>query len=295
MSVRRTLCSSSPRRRGFSTHDAGQRDNSTYGTARVTSSSEPFLHPTPAAEDQAATLRRLFARRQARVLPVWVSPARDAQLALWLAKLAQAFAQAGERTLVIDAARVHVSAALGLRARHDLAHVLTGECTVTDVLLDAAPGLHVVPAARAFDAAAPTARGHGPHLKALARALPHLAARAESDRVLVLFSSAHASLLPAGCDCVVPVHGASARHLVRDVRGLDARADIAGFRLLFLDMNPELVTTLDSKLSALAGTLGKRLQTGGHARVGRDLVHVVRAACGWRSAPLATDAMEHMV
>ncbi len=253
------------------------------------------MHATHSADDQAATLRRLFARRQARVLPVWVSPARDAQLVLWLAKLAQAFAHAGERTLVIDAARVHLAAALGLRARHDLQHVFAGECALSDVLLDAAPGLHVVPAARAFDAAAPTARGHGPHLQALAGVLPRLAAASGCDRVLVLFSSAHAPLLPAGCDCVLPVHGASARHLVRDVRGLDARADIAGFRLLFLDMDSALVTTLGSRLGALTGTLGKRLQTGGQARVGRDLVHVVRAAAGWRSAPLATDATEYTV
>lgn len=249
---------------------------------------------TAAPDDQAATLRRLFARRAVRVLPVWVSAAREAQLAVWMARLAQCFAQHGERTLVIDAARLHVAAALGLRARHDLQHVLKAECSLAQALLDAAAGLMVLPAARAFDAASAGAPHSGVQRQRLAHALPWVAAAAGCERVLLLFSTAQCAVLPAGCDCVLPVHGASVRHLVRDVNELAARADLADFRLLFLDMEPQRVTTLASRLRASSATWADRVQLGGQARVSRELVHVVRSAAGWRCAALRTESQDAM-
>lgn len=265
-----------------------------------------MLMSTTTHPDQAETLRRMFARRQARVLPVYAGNARDAAGATWLAKLATGFARQGERTLVIDAARVHVAAALGLRARYDLQHALDGDCALGDALLDAAPGLHVLPAARAFDAAAPTARDARARRHALARALPHLAAAADSDLVLVLFAAEHAPLLPAGCECVLPILSASqddalppaggigrgAAMALRDARRLSRH--ITGFRLLFLGMDREAAATLASGLGASAGPFAARLLAGGHALVARDLVHVVRAAAGWRCAPLAAVATEFM-
>lgn len=251
--------------------------------------------------DQAATLRRLFAHRQARVLPIFAGQARDAAGAVWLAKLATGFARQGERTLVIDAARVHVAAALGLRARYDLQQVLDGDCALGEALLDAAPGLHVLPATRAFDLAAPAR--HPARRQALARALPNLAAAADSDLVLVLFAAEHAPLLPTGCECVLPVIGSpseaaptasdsgrSATFALRDARRMARH--IAGFRLLFLGMDREAAATLAARLGASAGPLAARLLAGGHALVARDLVHVVRAAAGWRCAPLAAVATE---
>ena len=263
---------------------------------------------TVAHQDQAATLRRMFARRQARVLPVAAGNARDAAGATWLAKLATGFARQGERTLVIDAARVHVAAALGLRARYDLQHALDGDCALADVLLDAAPGLHVLPAARAFDAAAHPGRDAAARRQLLARTLPQLATVADADLLLVLFAPAHAALLPAQCECVLPImrvvegdvhasaidpgrYGANA---LRDAMLLARRADITGFRLLFLGMDREAAATLASRLNAAAGSLAGRLLAGGHALVARDLVHVVRAAAGWRASPLATVATEPM-
>ena len=258
--------------------------------------------------DQAATLRRIFARRQARVLPVLAGCTRDAAGATWLAKLATGFARQGERVLVIDAARVHVAAALGLRARYDLQHALDGECALADAVLDAAPGLHVLPAARAFDFAAPALRDAFARRQTLAHALPCLAAAADSDLLLVLISTAHARLLPPGCECVLPivnaveVETASPAHGVgrggamalRDARQVARHSDITGFRLLFLGMDRDAATTLASRLAASAGPFAARLLAGGHALVARDLVHVVRAAAGWRCAPLATVAMESM-
>lgn len=263
-----------------------------------------FRAVTP--DDQAATLRRLFAQRRARVLPVLVGSARSSALAAWLAKLATGFARNGERTLLIDAARVHVAAALGLRARFDLHHWLAGECKAHDLLLDAAPGLAVASAARAFDAAA---RAGG---VALAAALPRLAAAAECDLVLVLMSAAHARLLPAGSDCVVPVvaePGADATSdpcaaLQRDLGQVRRAADIAGFRLLFLGMDRAAAATLNSRLRGMAASadsadsadsaarVAARVHFGGQAAVARDLIHIVRAAAGWHCAPLSTVALE---
>lgn len=240
--------------------------------------------------DQAATLRRMFAQRRARVLPVLVGGARNSAMAAWLAKLASGFARNGERTLVIDAARVHVAAALGLRARFDLAHWLVGECDATEVLLDAVPSLSVASAARAFNAAA---RVGG---VVLAEALPRLAAAADCDLVLVLFGASHARLLPAASDCLVPVVEPAALPAVqRDLREVASRSDIAGFRLLFLGMNREAAATLASRLRGTLGSSVARvplITLGGHATVARDLVHIVRAAAGWNSAPLATAALE---
>lgn len=257
--------------------------------------------------DQAATLRRLFARRQARVLPVFAGGTRDTAGATWLAKLATGFARQGERTLVIDAARVHIAAALGLRARYDLQHVLDGDCALGEALLDAAPGLHVLPAARAFDAAAPSARGARARRHALARVLPHLAAAADSDLVLVLFAAEHAPLVLAGSECVLPILcagesdpnspagdiGRGAAIALRDARWLSRH--ITGFRLLFLGMDREAAATLASRLGAVAGPFAARLLAGGHALVARDLVHVVRAAAGWRCAVLAAVESESIV
>jgi hypothetical protein len=264
--------------------------------------------PLTAHQDQAATLRRMFPRRQARVLPVIAGKTRDAAGATWLAKLATGFARQGERTLLIDAARVQVAAALGLRARYDLQHALDGDCAPADVLLDAAPGLHVLPAARAFDAASHAGRDAAARRQLLARTLPHLATAADADLLLVLFAPAHAALLPPDCECVLPVVGSSdadsrapgagiGRHgaeALRDARVLARRADITGFRLLFLGMDREAAATLASRLGTSAGTFATRLLAGGHALVARDLVHVVRAAAGWRCAPLAAAETEFM-
>lgn len=237
--------------------------------------------------DQAATLRRLFAQRRVRVFPVLISGARGSAMAAWLAKLATGFARNGERTLVIDAARVHVAAALGLRARFDLAHWFAGECDARNVLLDAAPGLSVVSASRAFDTAA-RAGGAG-----LAAALPRLAAVAESDVVLVLVSVAHARLLPTACDCLVPVVATEAlMALQRDLIETASRVDIAGFRLLFLGMDRATAATLASRLRETVPASTVHMHAGEPAPLARDLVHIVRAASGWTSAPLTAVAPE---
>src|SRR5882672_6788432 len=148
-------------------------------------------------QDQAAGLRALFARPRVRVLPVIVPGEHDQTRTVWLAKLAEGFARHGERTLVLDTVRAQVGAVFGLRARHDLEHALTGQCSLAAVVLDAAPGLCVMPAARALQALPERT----PLAPWLARAAT--ATAIACDLVLVLLPAARGRDLPAGDALVV--------------------------------------------------------------------------------------------
>ena len=102
--------------------------------------------------DQAQGLRRLFARRSVRVLPVLASD--DVHLPAFCGELAAALARAGHRPAILDADRGRLAPALGLQARRDLLHVLTGECDVSNALCLDARGFALLPAARGLDALA---------------------------------------------------------------------------------------------------------------------------------------------
>lgn len=230
-----------------------------------------------APADQAATLRRLFARPRARLLPVLLPADHHTPLAAWVARLARCFASAGERTLVVDAARAQVAAALGLRARFDLAHALRGECAPQRALLDAGGGLSVLPAARAL------AGGARPLAAALA---PALAAGGGCDLVLLLA----AGEVRARGDVLVPMT-AEAACIARTLRALERSARAAGverassatFRLLFLGMPAAAAATLTDGLALRLHRRGTapRLLPAGAAQGPADLEVLVRASAGW--------------
>lgn len=256
-------------------------------------SGAPVRIGAPAADwrnDQAATLRRLFARRPARVLPLLVPEGGATSRAAWVAKLAQGFAGHGERTLLVDAARLHVAAALGLRARFDLAHVFAGECAPAAAVLDAGRGLTVLPAARAL------AQGRG--AAALCAQIGRLDL-SQVDLVLLVLPLNQAHETPG--DALVPVLPdapdlagvATALRCALDTRRRSHGASFAQqpstgrFRLLFLGMDEPAATTLAQGLiRKLAMTQDSMVQSAGSARVARDLVQVVRAASGWTLATL---------
>lgn len=96
--------------------------------------------------DQAAGLRRLFARRAAR--PLGVAGADTTPVAF---ELALAMAELGTQVLMVDRTRGELAARLGQRARFELAHVLRGDVDLGDVLLRGPHGLLVLPAARGLD------------------------------------------------------------------------------------------------------------------------------------------------
>jgi hypothetical protein len=235
--------------------------------------------------DQAATLRQLFAEQSARLLPVLVPDGAHAGRASWLAKLAQAFARQGERTLVVDAARLQIAAALGLRARFDLAHVLRGDCVLDAALLDAGTNLGVLPAARALEQAQS------------ARLLRQVSVLCHDrfDLVLLLVPACACTDLP-DTDVLVPVLPepqdiASQCAVLRDAdRVLAQRVDgpVTGqFRLLFLGMGQDAAATLAQRLVHKINMTGPMVfEFAASARVARDLLEVARAAAGWSTGRL---------
>lgn len=238
------------------------------------------------APDQAATLRQWFGQRGPRLLPVLLAEGGSAARATWMARLAQQIARNGERTLAVDGVRAQLAAALGLRARYDLAHVLEGECVVSAAQLDAGNRLAVLPAARAL------ARRQG--TTGLLRQLS-AGSHDEFDLVLALLPAAALAHLPDG-DVLVPVL-ADAQELMALHASLQAadralaqrpQAPVTGrFRLLFLGMGPDPASRLAQRLAhkiRMSGAMS--LEIAGSARVARDLAQVVCASAGWNLARL---------
>lgn len=235
--------------------------------------------------DQAAGLRRIFARRAVRMLPVLVPETHCASRAVWLTKLAEGFARHGSRTLVIDAARVQVAATAGLRARFDLLHALRGECAADAVLLEAAPGLAVLPAARAFEQAL-QARMSLADLISAGRASGR-----SFDLVLLLLPAAYAALLPPG-EVLVPVQPtrSDVAAALGELRRANELAENLEFRLLFLGIEDAAAYTLCQRMIASASLWSTAaVSFGGAALVARDLARVVRTVGTWDLAQLKTE------
>ena len=249
--------------------------------------------------DQAATLRRLFARPPLRLLPVLMPAQHCALHSSWVAKLAQGFARQGERTLVVDAARAQIAAALGLRARFDLAHAWRNDCELEATLVDAGPQLAILPAARALQVAQDEGMPLAPRLAAVGSLL---AARGGVDLALLLLPAQAplpAARLPHG-DVLVPLPPTtealtrSLREIERLARAAprtdaeDPSAASAAFRLLFLGMDGGAAATLMHRLSVSLRHAPDAPAVGlaGAVRVARDLGSVVRAASGWSLAAL---------
>lgn len=108
------------------------------------------MRPDVLPADQALGLRQAFGRPGLTVLPV-CAPGRDASSQAWIVNLAAALAERGRRTVILDAGPGLVSPALGLKARRELRHLLAGECTFDETVLEAGGGLAVLPAPRGLE------------------------------------------------------------------------------------------------------------------------------------------------
>lgn len=230
--------------------------------------------------DQAAGLRRLFGGAPARLAPILVDPAHPAEQVASIVRLAQASANAGTRTLVVDCARAQVAASLGLRARFDLVHALRGECGLHQVRLDGGPDLGVIPAARAAQAPGAQADFLG--------WLAAVACHPTADLVLLAIEPAQASLLrasPQSGEVLVPMprRRAACGALLRALAKAGDGTDIAGFRLLFPAWDADTAARLFEELVvACTERLGIELRFGGAVRVTRDWLRVTHAMNDWQ-------------
>ncbi len=96
--------------------------------------------------DQAAGLRRLFGHRRVHIL-TFVAGSAGVGKSVLVANLATCLARLGKEILVLDEnARSNVAACFGANACLDLLQVIDREKTLAEVLVEAAPGIRVLPA-----------------------------------------------------------------------------------------------------------------------------------------------------
>lgn len=244
--------------------------------------------PTPRGldpTDQAEGLRRLFGPSPVRLASILVERDCASSQVGAVARFAQSFAALGLRTLVIDAARAQFAAALGLRARFDLAHVQRGECTLPQALLDAGAELAVLPAARAAALAARDGSDFCTGVLALTYA------EFAADVVLLLFDQEQTALLPVVSpgEVLVPLPPERTAWpcLLGALGPVADGADIAAFRLLFPAWDAESAGRLFGDLErACRARLRPELRFGGAVPVARDWVRIAQASTEWELAGL---------
>ena len=98
-------------------------------------------------EDQASSLRRMNQSRLIKVIAVTGGKGGVGKTNVTL-NTAISMAQQGKRVMVLDAdlGLANVDVLLGLRVEKNLSHVLSGECTLDDVLVEGPYGIKIAPA-----------------------------------------------------------------------------------------------------------------------------------------------------
>lgn len=119
-------------------------------------------------DDQANGLRRLFGRRARHTIAICGNDGATVAV-----NVASALARSGLSVVVLDRSLGDAARAVGQRARYDLGHVLDGDRSLEEVLLQGPAGVAVLSAARGLDRLATTSADWQSALEA---ALPALAA-----------------------------------------------------------------------------------------------------------------------
>ena len=98
--------------------------------------------------DQASGLRRIVKRKPVRVIAVTGGKGGVGKTNVSV-NLATAMAHEGKRVMLLDAdlGLANVDVLLGLHTTYNLAHVMTGERTLEEVIVNGPEGLQIVPAA----------------------------------------------------------------------------------------------------------------------------------------------------
>lgn len=205
-------------------------------------------------QDQASGLRRIFERVPAIWTLVLQTPLRSGSTAEALAERARGLAVRSGATLVVDASRTQIAAALGLRLRFDLEHALAGDCEIRDACAGAGGDLWVLPAARALDLAATDEQ----HARRVAEALRSVALGMR-EVVLVLPSTRigwvrHCPQLAGVREALIPVYGSAeaGTAVLSTIRQAVGDLEIGTFRLLFLGMGEATASRLLTAMAAIA-------------------------------------------
>ncbi len=100
-----------------------------------------------AQNDQASGLRRIVQRRPVRVIAITGGKGGVGKTNVSV-NLSVAMAASGKKVMLLDAdlALANVDVLLGLRAHYNLAHVLSGERMLEEVIIDGPAGVRIVPA-----------------------------------------------------------------------------------------------------------------------------------------------------
>jgi flagellar biosynthesis protein FlhG len=99
--------------------------------------------------DQADGLRRLFGQESLRVV-TFAAGSRGVGKTSTVANIAAAMARQGKEVLVLDEnTAANVATAFGVQARFDLFNVVNRDLRLSEVLVNVAPGVRVLPAAKA--------------------------------------------------------------------------------------------------------------------------------------------------
>ncbi|MFZ4535647.1 MinD/ParA family ATP-binding protein [Propionivibrio sp.] len=99
--------------------------------------------------DQADGLRRLFGREPPRIV-TFAAGSIGVGKSILVANLAASLARQGKEVLILDEnIKNNIASYYGALARHDLLQVIYREKVLNEVLLTVAPGVRVLPAARA--------------------------------------------------------------------------------------------------------------------------------------------------
>jgi flagellar biosynthesis protein FlhG len=99
-------------------------------------------------QDQAAGLRRLTSNRPVRVIAVTSGKGGVGKTNVSV-NLAMAMRALGREAMLLDAdlGLANVDVMLGLRPQYNLSHVLNGECSLEDIVMEGPGGLKIIPAA----------------------------------------------------------------------------------------------------------------------------------------------------
>lgn len=114
-----------------------------------------MLLPEPPSRDQAAGLRRMNAVRPVKVISVTGGKGGVGKTSVTV-NTAVALAEAGHSVMLMDAdlGLANIDVVLGLHPTHNLSHVLSGECSIEEILVEGPGGIKIVPASSGTQAMA---------------------------------------------------------------------------------------------------------------------------------------------